>query len=254
VGHEIDYSIADFAADVRAPTPSAAAQLAVPIKAELRRRLFDMQSAMAAAVQSKIASHRRHLTHVQSRLRDPRSVLRQLRQRLDVATEELNTAVVARVRENRRNVREFAAHLKIRASAALEPRLRVGHLTVGLAQAMSAHTNPYRITLERSAARLSEANLRIPIKQARAHLDRLTDRLETASHSVLDNSRLLLAANSRRLDAVSPLRVLERGYAVVINARDGREVTDAARVAIGDELDIRLGRGRLRARTTAREI
>jgi exonuclease VII large subunit len=52
---------------------------------------------------------------------------------------------------------------------------------------------------------------------------------------------------------VSPLRVLERGYAVVINARDGRAVTDAARVEVGDELDIRLGRGRLHARTTARE-
>ncbi|MBV8055039.1 MAG: exodeoxyribonuclease VII large subunit, partial [Deltaproteobacteria bacterium] len=60
VGHEIDYSIADFAADVRAPTPTAAAQLVVPIKAELRRRLFDMQSTLASALQNRTSSHRRH--------------------------------------------------------------------------------------------------------------------------------------------------------------------------------------------------
>jgi len=118
---------------------------------------------------------------------------------------------------------------------------------------MSARANPYRITLERNAARLAEANLRAPVVQARAHLNRLFDRLESGLHSVLEKQRLLLAGDSRRLDAVSPLRVLERGYAVVVNARDGRAVTDAAGVEVGDELDIRLRRGRLRARTTGRE-
>src|SRR6516164_5049535 len=70
VGHEIDYSITDFVADVRAPTPTAAAQLVVPIKAELRRRLFDMQSTLAGAVQQMMASHRRHVTYLDARLRD----------------------------------------------------------------------------------------------------------------------------------------------------------------------------------------
>jgi len=253
VGHEIDYSIADFVADVRAPTPTAAAQLAVPIKAELRRRLFDMQSTMAASVHNRTATQRRHITHLRGRMRDPRSVLRQLRQRLDTVTEELNSALISRVRENRYNLREFAAYLKIPSTLAVEQRLRVARLTVRLAQAMSTRANPYRIILERSAGRLSEANLRTPAKQARAHLDRLFERLESASRSVLDKQRLLVAANSRRLDAVSPLRVLERGYAVVINTRDGGAVNDAARVEVGDELDIRLGRGRLRARTIARD-
>ncbi|MBV8356436.1 MAG: exodeoxyribonuclease VII large subunit, partial [Deltaproteobacteria bacterium] len=164
VGHEIDYSIADFIADVRAPTPTAAAQLAVPAKAELRRCLFEMQSRLASAFQNQTSPHRHHVIHLETRLRDPRGVLRQLRQRLDAVAEGLNTAIISRVRENRRN----------------------------------------------------------------------------------------LAADSRRLDAVSPLRVLERGYAVVINASDGLAVTDATRVEVGDELDIRLHLGWLRARTTER--
>ena len=252
VGHEIDYSIADFVADVRAPTPTAAAQLAVPIKAELRRRVFDQQAMLAGAVQNKTSSHRRHVTHLETRLRDPRNVLRQLRQRLDAAAEELNNAIISRVRENRRDLREFAVHLKIPSTFAVEPRLRIGELTVRLGQAMSTCANPHRITLERSAARLSEANLRSPVTEAHTHLIRLFDRLELASRLLVDKKRSLLSADSRRLDAVSPLRVLERGYAVVIDARDGRAVTDASVVEVGDELDIRLGRGRLRARTTER--
>jgi exodeoxyribonuclease VII large subunit len=254
VGHEIDYSIADFVADVRAPTPTAAAQMAVPVKAELRRRLFEMQSTLAAAVQNRAAAHQRHVAHLESRLRDPRSVLRQLRQRLDTAAEELDSAIIARVRENRHKLREFAAHLKIPSSIVVEQRLRLDHLTVSLGQAMSTRVNPYRITLERSVAGLSTANMRTSIVQARANLAHVFDRLDSAARSILDKQRLLVAADGRRLDAVSPLRVLERGYAVVVKSRDGQAVADAAQVEVGDELNIRLGRGRLRALTIGREI
>jgi exodeoxyribonuclease VII large subunit len=254
VGHEIDYSIADFVADVRAPTPTAAAQLAVPIKAELRRRLFDRQSTLAGAVQNRTSSFRRHITHLESRLRDPRGGVRQLRQRLDTATEELDGTINSKVRGNRQTLREFAARLKIPSAIAIEQHLLVARLAVRLAQVMSRRANPYRITLERTAARLSEASLRAPVGQGRVRLVQLHDQLEAASRSLLDKQRLLLGADSQRLDAVSPLRVLERGYAVLINTRDGRTVSDAAHVDVGDELNIRLGRGQLRARTIAREF
>jgi exodeoxyribonuclease VII large subunit len=211
-----------------------------------------MQSTMAAAVHSRTSAHQRHVAHLESRLRDPRNVLRQLRQRLDTVTEELNRAIISRARENRHHLRELGAHLKIPSTIAIEQRLRIGRLTGRLAQAMSRRAHPFRLKLERSAAGLSDANLRAPVSQTRAHLGRLFERLELASRSALDRQRLLLAADSRRLDAVSPLRVLERGYAVVINTRGGRAITDASRVEVGDDLDIRLGRGRLRARTTER--
>jgi exodeoxyribonuclease VII large subunit len=117
---------------------------------------------------------------------------------------------------------------------------------------MRTRINPYRLTFERSAARLSEANLRTQVTDAHVQLDRSLDRLEAAMRSVLDQKRLLLVADSRRLDVVSPLRVLARGYAVIINARDGSAVSDAAEVEVGDELEIRLSRGNLRARTIQR--
>ena len=252
VGHEIDYSIADFVADVRAPTPTAAAQLVVPIKAELRRRLFETHSKLAGHVGSEVASHRQHVAHLATRLRDPRGLMRQLRQRVDDAADELNSAILSRVHNERRNVREFNTHLRVPSTVAVEPRLRVVRLTARLAQAINGRVNPFRLMLGRNATVLSETNLRAPLSQARVNLNRLVERLEAASRSLVERERLRLAADSSRLDAVSPLRVLERGYAVVSSARDGRAVTDAVRVSVGDELDIRLRHGRLRVLTTGR--
>jgi exodeoxyribonuclease VII large subunit len=166
----------------------------------------------------------------------------------------LGAAISSRLRDCRRDIREFLAHLKIPAAIAREQRLGVGRLALGLAQAMGARTNPYRIAFERNAAHLSETNLRAPVTVGRARLEQLSRRLEAAARSALEKNRALLVSNGHRLDAVSPLRVLERGYSVVVNARDRRAVTDAAQVELGDELHIRLVHGRLRARTTEREI
>jgi exodeoxyribonuclease VII large subunit len=179
--------------------------------------------------------------------------LRQFRQRLDVAAGELSTAIISRIRDTRRSLREPAAHLKIPAKIALEQRLRVSRLALALGQGMGSRINPYRLAVAHHAARFSEPNLVAGVTEARSRLDRLFDHLESTTRSVINGQRIRLVAEAQRLDAVSPLRVLERGYAVVIKVGDGRAATDAAQIQIGDELDIRLAQGRLRARTIVRQ-
>ena len=66
--------------------------------------------------------------------------------------------------------------------------------------------------------------------------------------------RRQLGAQAGRLDALSPLKVLDRGYSVVINKTNSRAVLDAATVKFDDELDIRLAKGRLSARATGRSL
>ncbi|MFZ1121730.1 MAG: exodeoxyribonuclease VII large subunit, partial [Candidatus Binataceae bacterium] len=85
VGHEIDYTIADFVADVRAPTPTAAAQLVMPDKAALRLRLDETAATLNGAAVSALSNHRRRVDQLDSRLREPRAELRQARQRADEA-------------------------------------------------------------------------------------------------------------------------------------------------------------------------
>jgi exodeoxyribonuclease VII large subunit len=208
VGHEIDYTIADFAADARAPTPTAAAQMVVPIKAELRQRIEETGATLVGAIEGALAAHRKHAGYLAARVRAPRNILEQARQRLD----ETSGQLVAAVGDLLERSRTLLAHLIAR----LRPPM-------ALAREMRRQTGAHAVALGAAQRRMLELH------------------------------RGRLAALASRLDSVSPLRVLERGYAVVTNRRDSRVVLDAGQVELGDELDIRLSRGRLAARVTARE-
>jgi exodeoxyribonuclease VII large subunit len=98
VGHEVDFTIADFVADVRAPTPSAAVELVVPDKLELQRRLERIGASLYRAWRRHLAAERRHLEAVARRLPDLSRRLTELRLRLDERGEEL-TRRLARYRE-----------------------------------------------------------------------------------------------------------------------------------------------------------
>jgi exodeoxyribonuclease VII large subunit len=231
VGHEIDYTIADFVADLRAPTPTAAAQMVVPDMAELLQQIEANRTRLAGAMTGMLGAQRRLVTHYAARMRDPRGLIRQVRQRSDEVAGDLDAALAARLGNARRQVGELTARLRSPLAMVRERRLQTSRLAVGLARALVARASPYRLAI---AA--------------------LAPRLNAVVDVVVADRRSRLRGAMQRLDDVSPLKVLERGYAVVVDRRDNRAVTDAAAVAINDELDIRLRRGRLSVRALAREI
>ncbi len=231
VGHEIDYTIADFVADCRAPTPTAAAQMAVPVKADLEARLSEIGNALRGAMKSALAIERRNLKHLAARMRDPQASVRQAGSRLDELSGELERAIATRLIASRKQVGGLGARLRGPGPMIREYRRVSARLALHLAKSVCAWT-------ERTASLV----------------DRLASRLRDNAETVLDAERRRVAELAGRLDAMSPLRCLERGYAAVINRRDGRVVTDAATVEVGDELHIRLRRGQLRARTVHREV
>jgi exodeoxyribonuclease VII large subunit len=184
VGHEIDFTIADFVADARAPTPTAAAQMVVPDRAALTAQL-----AAALAVLRRAATRR---------FRDERLLLDGLERRLAAAIAE-------RLRDARAAVREIARSLE-----QLAPRRRLDVLR------------------ERFTA---------------AHR-----RLALGMRAALERRRSLLARAAGRLDSLSPLAVLDRGYALVWRDRDGELVRDAGALARDERLRLRFARGEARAR------
>ena len=113
VGHEPDVTISDFAADLRAATPSNAAELAVPDRAELRARLEGLQRQMAAALQRQAQSARGRLEALRSRavLKDPLRPVQDRRQTLDRLTERLAAAEAAVLSEQRTRLTRLAAGL-----------------------------------------------------------------------------------------------------------------------------------------------
>jgi len=89
VGHETDFTIADFAADMRAPTPSAAAELVVPLKDELKRRISELESALKHRIYTQIERYRHILSDMSKRLIHPKKNIQMLRLKLDEITERL---------------------------------------------------------------------------------------------------------------------------------------------------------------------
>lgn len=93
VGHEIDFTIADFVADARAPTPTAAAEMVVPRLADLRAVVERAEYGLVRGLTRRVERERRHLAHVVQRLRDPRGRIRDLRAGTEAATARLDAAM-----------------------------------------------------------------------------------------------------------------------------------------------------------------
>ena len=251
VGHEVDFTIADFVADVRAPTPSGAAELVAPDCNEWTRSVELLGRRARTAVVRNLASRQQRLVWLERRLAQvhPGVELRQKAQRLDDLEQRLTRCMRHRLFQRRSTLVELAAHLRQRSPAlrvaAARGRLEIACKTLGTSLQR-------RVSLMESRLRHAASNLRqhSPVPRIAA----LRRRVEIADHS-LDTSlqkqlrhldaRLRLAAG--KLNAVSPLATLQRGYAIVTDT-NGTVVTDATSVKQGDMIETRLSRGTLQAR------
>lgn len=201
VGHEVDFTIADFAADVRAATPTAAAELLARVKEELIADLAQRRGRLVRAVRAALERRRAALDGRRARLLHPRALLAERRLRLDRLEQRLAEVQRARSLE----LSEELRGLRLRLDA--------------------AHPREQLHRWERALAADQE-------------------RLAAGVQALLARRRQQLAVLAGRLDAMSPLRVLGRGYAVAFDAA-GRALRDAADAKPGDALRVRLAKGEL---------
>ncbi len=185
VGHEIDISLADLAADRRAATPTAAGEMAVPVLAEM--------------------------------------------------------AVVLRKEESRLH-RELS--IKIH-----NVRQEIDQLGASARQRMTVVMNHRRRALSELGARLKERHPQAQLIAYRGKLNDIHGRMDASMDRRIHAAGRAFSALAARLDSLSPLRVLERGYALA--TRDDRVVTDADELAPGDALAVRLARGSVDCRVEA---
>jgi exodeoxyribonuclease VII large subunit len=204
VGHETDFTIADFAADVRAPTPSAAAEIVVPAREELLARLRALTVRAARALQRRLSERRALLAGARQRLTDPRHMLGDRRRTLHDLVTRAHAAARSHDRRSRRRLRELSTELQRRHPA-------------------------------RDVARRAEA------------LHTLRVRSDSLVREALARHRLTFSRLVAKLDALSPLAILSRGYAILLRP-DGRALRDAEEAHEGDRLRVRLHRGALAVR------
>jgi exodeoxyribonuclease VII large subunit len=211
IGHETDFTIVDFVADLRAPTPSAAAELVIRSRQEIEAQAEDLYRRLERAVRYRLLMARQELTGraqhgAFARMMDG---IHRRQQRLD------------------------------------EQRFRLEKAERQLLE--RCHRRCEGVT---SAVRHYDARRRLA--GVRQQLEAQIANLAAATQTRLLQSRGALDRRTASLVALSPVAILNRGYALVFDAQ-GQLVKDAARLGTGDEVSARLARGQIRARVTASE-
>ncbi|MES2675740.1 MAG: exodeoxyribonuclease VII large subunit [Pseudomonadota bacterium] len=200
VGHEVDFSIADFVADMRAPTPSAAAELITPDGDEWLDRFIGLEVLLEEAIARKLQHLQQKLHWLRSRLRHPKQKLEQQAQRLDSLELRLKNTTQKILTAYRNRLDNLIIRQK-----PLHPELRLQHLKLRLQQA--------------------EQNL------------------NKAQQFTLAQKRQKFNAAVRMLNTLSPLKTLDRGYALVTPLGSEIPVISTSQINIGDELNTRVAEG-----------
>jgi exodeoxyribonuclease VII large subunit len=202
VGHEVDFTISDFVADVRAPTPSVAAELVVRNKADLLFHLESLRDRLIKRIQAVLKGKNRLWLGLDARLRDPRRRLVDLR---------------------------------------LQGDDLLGRLVAGTGRMLERKRTSLG-SMERDVLYRSPLN---QIDRIRDRLEQRAGKLERATREDLELRRRALERSMDRLEAMSPLKILRRGYSIVRRLPSMDIIRDSRAVRRDEMVDVKLHQGRL---------
>ena len=208
VGHETDFTITDFVADLSAPTPSAAAELVIRSRQEIEEQSSALHDRLTRAMRYRLLMGRQTLTELAQHGAFGRimEVIRQRQQKLDDLTHRMELAE-----------RNLLQQLHRR--------------------------------WETTSAAIRHYDLRLVLSGMRKELDSKTTALVAVTRNVLLQHRVRTERLDTALQSLSPLAILDRGYALVFDS-EGTLLKDSGRLKVGDEISARLAKGEIQAQVT----
>jgi len=208
VGHETDFTITDFVADLRAPTPSAAAELVIRSRQDIEEQASALNARLTRAMRYRLLIGRQALTELAQHGAFARimEVIRQRQQKLDDLTHRMEVA--------QRNLLQ-----------------------------------QFHRRWETISAAIRHYDLRLVLSGVRKELESRTTSLLAVTRNVVLQHRVRLERLDTALQSLSPLAILERGYALVFDGQ-GNLLKDPEQIKVGDEISARLAHGQIQAQVT----
>ena len=264
VGHETDTTLCDYVSDLRAPTPTAAAEIATPVLAELRQRLDEMGIRLDRKIFSALDARSRELQQMTRALTHPDAEIRLREQRLDIADAGLVAAMDNHLNRWERNLgvasqklptptaqlsmvtgrfNHFIYRFEISMDALIrlwEQRLDIAD--AGLVAAMDNHLNQWERNLGVTSQKLPTPTAQLSMVTER--LNHFIYRFEISMDARLTHRANYLAQLTRLLEASSYQVALERGFAIVSDVRDGAVIKSAAATHDGQEITLQFADGK----------
>ena len=211
VGHETDFTITDFVADLRAPTPSAAAELVIRSRQEIEEQASTLHERLNRAMRYRLLMGRQALTELAQHGAFARimEVIRQRQQKLDDLTHRMEFAERNLLQQLHRRWETFSAAVR-------------------------------------------HYDVRLILSGMHKELDSKTAALVAATRNVVLQHRVRAERLDTALQSLSPLAILDRGYALIFDA-EGKLLKDSEKINVGDDISARLAKGEIQARVTRKK-